>query len=281
MKLRLLALAAALSIGTVAQAWNATGHMVIAAIAQSGLTPAAKAETDRLLKIGADTPGMDDFVTVGPWADQYRNENRESGPWHYKDLYFRADGKPAANKPDEINAVSKIKEFTAVLGDKTKPDADRAFALRILIHLVGDIHQPLHASSEESDARPKGDRGGNSFLILTPDGSDRGPKNLHALWDGGAGLFPNRPREEAKAAAEAQAKALIASIPRTSLPKVGESDPDKWTEEGLGLAKSVVYTAVEGKAPDSGYIEKAQKASAQRAVLAGYRLADLLNKTLK
>ncbi len=281
MKLRLLALAAALSIGTVAQAWNATGHMVIAAIAQSGLTPKAKAEADRLLKIGADLPGSDDFVTVGPWADEYRSQHRETGPWHYKDLYFRADGKPAANKPDEINAVSKIREFTAILGDKSKPDADRAFALRILIHLVGDIHQPLHASSEESDARPMGDRGGNSFVILPPDGSERGPKNLHALWDGGAGLFPSHPREEAKADAEAQAKELIASIPRSSLPKVGETDSDKWTEEGLELAKSTVYSTAEGQTPSADYIKKAKDVAAHRAALAGYRLADLLNKTLK
>jgi len=281
MKLRLLALAAALSIGAAAQAWNATGHMVIAAIARTNLTPTAKTEADRLLKIGADLSGNDDFITVGPWADDYRSNHRETGPWHYKDLFFRADGKPATNKPDDINAVSKIREFTAILSDKSRTDADRAFALRFLIHLVGDIHQPLHATAQESDARPSGDRGGNSFLILPPDGAERGPRNLHSLWDSGAGLFLNKPIGEMKPSAEAQAKELMTSIPRTALPKVDETDPDKWTEEGLEAAKSVVYTTTEGEAPKPDYIKKAKDLAAHRAALAGYRLADLLNKALK
>lgn len=281
MKLRLLALAAALSIGAVAQAWNATGHMVIAAIAQANLKPTAKAEADRLLKIGADlSSGNDDFVTVGPWADEYRNSHRETGPWHYKDIYFRADGKPATHQPDEVNAVSKIREFTAILSDKSRTDADRAFALRFLIHLAGDIHQPLHASSEESDARPTGDRGGNSFVILPPDGGERGPKNLHSLWDGGAGLFPGHPREEMKSSALAQAKELMTSIPRSALPTVTEADPDKWTLESFEVAKTLVYSTTEGQAPNAEYIKKAKDAAAHRAALAGYRLADLINKAL-
>jgi len=282
MKLRLLGLAAALSIGTAAQAWNATGHMVIAAIARANLAPAARAEAERLLKVGADRTGADDFIMVGSWADDIRNERRETSGWHFKDLYFRDDNKPPANQADEPNAVTKIREFTAILSDKTKPDAERAEALRFLIHFVGDIHQPLHATSRETEAHPKGDRGGNDFIILPPaDSGERGPKNLHSLWDGGAGLFPYVPRDQTRELASAEARVLMATLPRSNFRTVSESDPDKWALESFRDARATVYSLQEGTEPTVDYLRKAQALVARRATLAGYRLADLLNKALQ
>jgi hypothetical protein len=280
MKLRLFALAAVLSVGTAAHAWNATGHMVVAAVAQANLDAKARAEVDRLLKIGADLSGSDDFISVAPWADEIRNQRRETGGWHYKDIYFREDGKSPINHPDEPNAVSKIVEFTKVIGDKAKPDAERADALRFLIHLVGDIHQPLHATSRESDALPKGDRGGNDFHILPPDGSERGPKNLHSLWDGGAGLFTNGPRSGAHDAAITLAKSLSEKYTKAKLKNESESNPEKWAEESFADAKTLVYKTAEGQAPTPEYIQKAQAMSGERVTIAGYRLADLLNRIL-
>ncbi len=278
MNLRALALASVLALGSAAHAWNATGHMVIAAIARAGLDPVARAEAERLLKVGVDLPGSDDFVTVAAWADEIRNQRRETGSWHYKDLFFRDDNKAPANQPDEVNAVSKIREFTAILKDKSKPDAARAEALRFIIHLVGDIHQPLHATARETEAHPKGDRGGNDFAIVSE--GERGPRNLHSLWDGGAGLFVNVPRDQIKLVADAEARALMATLPRSAFPSVGEVDPDKWTVESFNDAKGTVYATQEGQAPTAAYLEKARALAARRATVAGYRLADLLNKTL-
>ena len=282
MKLRPLAIAAALVAAAAAQAWNATGHMVVAAIAQANLDPMALAECQRLLKVGAERPGSDDFVSVGPWADDVRNDRKETGPWHYKDIYFRPDGKPALNKPDEVNASTKVTEFVAVLKDRSKPDAERADALRFLIHIVGDLHQPLHATSRETDEHPKGDRGGNDYAILPPTGAERGPKNLHSLWDGGAGLVPNYPREtgEARTAAVAEARALAAALPKSGFREAGDLDPDDWAKESSGLAESFVYTTPEGAAPSADYLAKSQTLAAKRLALAGYRLADLLNKAV-
>jgi hypothetical protein len=281
MKLRFLGLAAALSIGTAAHAWNATGHMVIAAIARANLSPSARAEAERLLKIDADRAGADDFVTVGSWADDVRNERRETGGWHFKDIFFRDDNKPAANQAEEPNAVTKIREFAAVLSDKSKSDSQRAEALRFVIHLVGDIHQPLHATSRETEAHPKGDRGGNDFTIVPPaESGERGPKNLHSLWDGGAGLFPFVPREQTRSVATAEARVLMATLPRSAFRAVTESDPDKWALESFKDARSTVYSLKEGTEPSADYLQKAQALVARRATLAGYRLADLLNKAL-
>ena len=278
MKLRAFALAALLAVGTAANAWNATGHMVIAAIARANLDPIARAEAERLLKVGADRPGSDDFVTVASWADDIRNDRKGTGPWHYKDLFFRDDDKAPANHAEEPNAVSKIREFTAILKDKSKPDAQRADALRFIIHLVGDIHQPLHATARETDAHPKGDRGGNDFAILSTE--ERGPRNLHSLWDGGAGLFPSFPRDQVKGVADAEGRALMATLPRSGFPMESEEDPDKWAVESFNDARKTVYDTEEGQEPTPKYLENARALAARRATLAGYRLADLLNKTL-
>lgn len=281
MRLRSLALFAAVFAATAAHAWNATGHMVVAAIAQANLSPEAAAECKRLLAVGADLPGSDDFVSVGPWADDIRNQRRETGPWHYKDIYFRPDGKPATNQPDEVNAVTKIREFTAIVGDHSKSDAERADALRFLIHLVGDIHQPLHATSRETDDKPRGDKGGNDYQIRPPDGSDVGPKNLHSLWDSGVGLIPNHPRDEARAAALDEAQKLMKDLPKSSLNNEDDGNPDDWAEESFEIAKKDVYSTPVGKSPSADYVAKSQVIVANRLALAGYRLADLLNKTLK
>ena len=280
MGLRTFAILGFAAATALAGAWNATGHMVIAAIAQANLSPVARAETERLLKIDATRPGSDDFVTVASWADEIRNDRKETGPWHYKDFFFRSDGKPAVNKPEPINAVSKIEEFTKVLADRSRPDAERAEALRFLIHLVGDVHQPLHATARETDALPKGDRGGNSFLILPPDGAERGPKNLHSLWDGGAGLLQSYPRETGRAVAVAQGRALMAALPKSSFPDESQMNPDKWAEESFAEAKAQVYSTEEGAMPSAEYLERSRALVARKLALAGYRLADLLNRSL-
>ena len=280
MRLRSLAAFGILATTAFANAWNATGHMVIAAIAQADLKPDVRTEVDRLLKIDAERPGSDDFVSVASWADEIRNDRKETGPWHYKDFFFRTDGKPVLNKPDPINAVTEVEDFTKILQDRSKPDAQRAEALRFLIHIVGDLHQPLHATARETDALPKGDRGGNSFLILPPAGQERGPKNLHSLWDGGAGLLQSYPREIGRDVAIAQARALVATVPRSSLPNEAETNPDKWAEESFAAAKAQVYATPEGAVPSADYIERSRTLVARRLALAGYRLADLLNRSL-
>ena len=276
MTLRPLAIAALLLVGTAAQAWNASGHMVIAAIAKANLTPSTRLAVDRLLQSTAMNSSTD-FVAVASWADEVRNQRKETGPWHFRDTYFRTDGKPAVNKPDADNAVVEILRFEKILGDKAAPAPERADALRFLIHLVGDLHQPLHASALESESHPKGDRGGNDYKIVSSD--EKGPKNLHQLWDGGAGLFVNA-GETTPIAAEAEARALMATIPASSLRGVNDLDVEHWSNESVSASKKTVYSTPEGGTPSDAYMMKARTLAAQRATLAGYRLARLLNGLL-
>jgi hypothetical protein len=282
---RTILVLATASLAATTLAWNATGHMVIAAIADRFLTPDVRTEVARLAQIGATEQNSDPFGAA-VWADDVRSGRPESAPWHYINLPFRKDGKPTTGKPAEENVVVAIRRFTAILADKTKPDAERAEALRFLMHFVGDIHQPLHAVSFESDQHPTGDRGGNSYPILPPkgfDGTGRAPSQLHSLWDGGAGLFPQVRRPltpETSTLIRRQADTLIATIPLDGLAERSETDPMKWAQESLEAAKTIAYSVEEGTAPSEAYIRKGQFLAARRAVLAGYRLADLLNKTL-
>lgn len=279
--LRIVASALLAGALSSAYAWNAVGHEVVAAIAQSNLTPAARAEADRLLK----ATGTTDFVSVASWADETRT--KENGPWHYEDHYFRQDGQPAKNKAEEENVVWAIDKFSKVLSDKTKSDAERADALRYVIHFVGDIHQPLHATALENDALPQGDAGGNRYPIgVAPEFAtmERAPKNLHSLWDMGAGLFnfePDIKSASGEARIQGEASMLAAALPRESFPELSKTDPEQWALESFEDAKRVVYATPMNEVPSPEYLTKGRTLAAQRVTLAGYRLADLLNRLLK
>lgn len=283
---RFFILCSLFAVAACSQAWIDTGHMIVATIAQSQLKPKVKAECDRLLAIGADEKNAD-FVTTSPWADDIRGQRRETGPWHYIDLHFRSDGKPTTNKPDAENVVWAIDKFSAILRDRTKPDAERSEALRFLIHFVGDIHQPLHATARDTDAHPEGDKGGNDFRIVAPavfNGMSRPPRNLHSFWDFGGGLFRGERRPltaESKARIDTLSAELMKKYPPKSFRAVNDLNPMHWAEESLEYDKTVVYNLTEGSTPSDAYVKTAQDVSAHRITLAGYRLARLLNDLLK
>src|SRR5579863_2179944 len=237
-------------------AWHATGHMIVSDIAWRNMNDKAKAEAKRLVEIDAP-PKSPDFITAAVWADD--TKTRENGPWHYIDLYFRADGKPTYLKPDAENVVWGIDKFSKVLTDKTASDKDRGEALRYLLHFVGDIHMPLHCVSRLTDAHPKGDAGGNAFLIEDPTKTEgRRPHNLHFLWDSGCGGFPELQRpltDDDRTKLDALADTCLSTLTdadKTTAHAI--TDPMEWAHNGLKLAKTVVYTTPENTAPSDEYI---------------------------
>jgi hypothetical protein len=149
----------------------------------------------------------------------------------------------------------------------------------LIIHFVGDIHQPLHCATRVSSANPEGDRGGNLVSIKVA-----GKKtNLHSYWDGGIGNFPKTgpnfappPLNQIPGAA---AKSL-AGNPDTN-PKLKLDDPfnyDAWADESFALAQSTAYKGVKnGVTPSATYNTRALKIARQRVAWGGYRLAALLN----
>jgi S1/P1 Nuclease len=269
-KTRTLFLSLLLMVSASSFGWNDVGHRTIVAIANARLTPEVRAEVTRLLA------GMS-LAEASVWADNVRRDRPATGPWHYKDTFFRRDGKPVKGKPGEENAVWAIRKFTAILGDKTKSDAERGEALRWVLHFVGDIHQPLHAVSFESDALADGDAGGNRYKILAPTelkDMARPPENLHSLWDLGAGTF--RPGTSP----DLLAQVISAALPAKKLKGSGDLNPDHWAKESFTAAKDVAYQTPDGAEPSAEYLANSRQTVVRRAALSGYRLAELLNRTL-
>ena len=157
---------------STARAWGTQGHQVIASLAQVQLTAKAKAEIDKLLAL---EPG-ETLASISTWADEHRSPT--TAAWHYINFPKNSCTYDAARDcPDGNCVVAAIDRQLAVLTSNA-PDEKRLTALKYVVHLVADIHQPLHAGYAE-------DRGGNQYQLQA---FMRG-SNLHALWD--VGLIKN------------------------------------------------------------------------------------------
>ena len=150
-----------------ALAWGKTGHRVVAALADGQLSGLARAQVEQILGRGES---LDEAAT---WPDEMRSDpatfwKKTSPPWHYVTL----DGISYDHAPSEGDALEALAKFTATLKDPRASLADKRLALRFIVHIVGDLHQPLHVGK-------CCDRGGNEVKV-TWFGR---PTNLHAVWD--------------------------------------------------------------------------------------------------
>lgn len=170
-----LLLLAGLAWSGTATAWGPLGHRLVATLAWEQVNPQARAQVERLLA-GADHPSL---AGIANWADWLRGDDtrlaRRSARWHYVNL--AADGCQYVARrdcPGGNCVVGAINRQLAILGDRQRSRPARRRALKFVVHLVADVHQPLHAGYAR-------DRGGNTFQVnLDGDGS-----NLHQLWDSG------------------------------------------------------------------------------------------------
>jgi hypothetical protein len=238
------------------------------------------------------------FMIASTWPDQIKSEsgytddgpdprgNRPDGAssslnigysdhlhhkyWHFVDRPFSQDGTalPAIPSP---NAETQIATFRAVLG--TNPTGDvKSYDLVWLLHLVGDVHQPLHSSTRISATDPDGDNGGNNVkLCASPCRSE-----LHGFWDAlpGTGSDPNKAVSYAK------------ELPAADTTLGSHPDAADWIKESFDDAQAVVYVAPIGAGDGpftttAAYRAAARKLAKERIALAGVRLANLLNGELK
>ena len=279
MQMRTLIAIASLSLASLSFAWGDIGHGVITKIAYANLTPTARTRFDELLKIGV-AARFQNLAMVGNWADDVRTDT--DGPWHYINIHFRTDGKPVTTKALDENVVWAISRFKSRLADKKALPSQRAEALRYLVHFVGDVHQPLHNVARDTDAFPTGDRGGNDFAIKPGNGLPDWNTNLHRVWDSGCGAFaaPMRAWEPgADAVMETLAKSVAAEYSKSTLKVRAQNlDANRWSQEGFKIAKETAYKTTDGGTPSLDYVSKGQKICRERVALAGYRLANILNK---
>jgi len=148
-----------------AYCWGPLGHQVVARFAEERLTARAQASLRELL--GPEIKLQD----VATWADDQR-EIAGSEKWHYINIPISAAGYQSKFCPPAGCIVSKIKEFSRTAQDSRVEKSKRIVALKFLIHLVADIHQPLHVGDN-------GDRGGNLLQVRFFGVGT----NLHSVWD--------------------------------------------------------------------------------------------------
>jgi S1/P1 Nuclease len=286
-------------------AWNATGHEIVAFVAWSQLTPQAKAQVNALLSQHPDyartftrdsVPAAERdeqaFAIAATWPDLIRSQSFGASSkyarsnWHYVDMPFVVGNFPPPPASDlswspgkePENAIQAIRKNIADLKNTNLPVVDRAVALCWIEHLIGDIHQPLHATSMFSATFPEGDKGGNSQFLSVNGRS----LNLHSLWDGMVGGY--MPIADVKKIADK----LIAAHPHSEFDKdLADTNPDDWAKQSYEQAKKVVYldgklatsSTRGGDAPQlpAGYLDAAKPIAGRDATLGGMRLADTLN----
>jgi hypothetical protein len=298
-------LAICLCITGEASAWNLRGHMMVAAVAWDHLTPKSKARVSQLLRLNPDysdwivgfssrEKGKAAFVRAAGWADDikrdthYTNDGEiPSGPdasrntgyddklthryWHYKDIPFSPDNTPTKDSP-EPNAETQIVVFRDTIASQAASEDLKSYDLVWLLHLVGDVHQPLHATSRYTHDLLDGDRGGNSVKLCESPCRNE----LHAFWDNLLGTGTST-------RAAINAARNLDDAPAGSAP---QQDVHAWLVESFEIAKASAYKSPIG--PNQGpftitdtYKRSAKKTANERAAIAGERLAKLINDNLK
>lgn len=268
--------------------WGAGGHMMVAQIAFARLNPRAKAQVKALLALPINPAAISsqsrDFVNAAHWADDLRPfpEFDSFKELHFIDTPFSTDGTPLPTLPTP-NIVTALEENVDILKTSTDKNA-QAQALRLIIHFVGDIHQPLHSATRVDKDHPDGDRGGNLVSLMIPVKNGQPKKtNLHSYWDGGIGAFPptgpNFAPPSLKLIPAAAARARAGNPPTAR--GVNLKNPlnfSGWADESFVLAKTVAYKGItNGATPTASYKKKALQVANQRVAWGGYRLAALLN----
>jgi hypothetical protein len=252
---------AALAAPTPVLAWGAEGHEIVAEIARQELTPAARAQVAALL--GSDAM----LVHEANWADEVRNQHPETGHWHFADIPLDAPYFDAAR--DCVGGdcvVAQIENTRAILGNAHASAGARQGALRFLIHLVADAHQPLHAEDNQ-------DKGGNAVHV-----EERGQgTNLHHVWD-------TQVVEALGTNVETVATDLEHGITPEQRKAWAGGTPEYWINETHAVARDVIYPRFHGHMRVSlpaDYMFEMAPVTRVQLEKAGVRLAWLLNTTPK
>jgi hypothetical protein len=264
---------------SVCQAWNTLGHMVVANIAYTQLTPEVRAKVDKMVTdFNDEYSSIHSFLDIAPWPDTLHSQKIESfSHWHYIDIAFSADSTALQDLTDTDNIVWAINTIEPVLKNKNANKYESSRFLAFMVHFVADIHQPLHTVSRITSNYPNGDQGGNLYKILDPM-KTTSTISLHKFWDEGADLFND---DTSADHITFLTQTIMHDYPENTFGNaVNDLNPETWANEGLESAKIFVYTTPENQIPSTNYQNSAKQIVEAKVALAGYRLANLLNLLL-
>jgi hypothetical protein len=285
-------------------AWNGTGHRLVASIAWDNLSDTARKNVVQLMlkapkgnclrELFKSSDGEREFfVTAATWPDIIR-----SGPcsslhrpaWHFKDRFWSGNSGDDKQPPKDlkrplakVNAVERLENFRSFVVKKGN-DGERARDVAWILHLVGDLHQPLHTSARVTTLKSEqdGDVGGNTFAVGAPIKLKSGKTitpSLHGYWDEIVDSTEKKGTQEDLSSYIKRLTAKFqADFPKSHFSTLEPSQFDKWALESLRKAQKNAYprTLKRGQAPNAQYKSNTFKIAEESIAEAGYRLADLL-----
>eukprot|EP00347_Sterkiella_histriomuscorum_P010921 403374421 len=285
------------------------GHLMVARVAynhlQSEAPEALKAANDMLAVYSKSNPSMTKlegdypFVECATFADEIKAKGGafQSG-WHFIDTPYLDQGGSISDYPQfkfDENHIGKVIPaivdwlsgtegyensfvYQAVQQHVENEEEGKSYALRLLIHYLGDIHQPLHATSRVDHQYPKGDAGGNFFHV-----AQKGEvKNLHSLWDSVVYEFTDTPSMPYnsngwnKLGSAIQTMASKFTFPNNEYNSV---DVNLWVNESFEVAQNAVYANIkENQAASDSYVQQNQKVIEKQIIIGGLRLATVIKQ---
>lgn len=265
-----------------ALAWGNEGHMIVAIIADHYLDPAVRDKVNALLASDTDKLTKHDIASAATWADKYRDSDFKTTKRRYNQTYrwhFVYTGEPctgqssaprgtaASNGPAKDCIITKINQFAEELAAPSTPQKERVIALKFLLNLVADLHEPLRASDNQS---------AQSMRVTA---ANLKPGTLMRYWEED---FVRLLGTNAQQVADG----LIAKITTDDVAAYNKGAPENWSRQSFELARDQVY----GKLPPPGpknvyaldpvYVQAGADITKAQLVKAGIRLSVVLNKSL-
>lgn len=303
----ILAVSLLLLLASPVWGWSGPGHMIVAAIAYLDLSAEQRRHVAEILSLHSENEnwiragsndaaeiekGMVLMMGASVWPDSLRfaHSRWNHREWHFVDYPVSSPeflARPSPAPQDDI--VYAINLSVKQIKDSTTSPEDRACWMSWLIHMVGDIHQPLHCSTlvNENFSAPNGDRGGNLMFVRGSDGGKGLP--LHKFWDDAMGTSRGFHEKQIRDYFN-KAVFLTSQLKRSdALDLIESATPKEWSLESWKIAVDDVYlrgTLKYSLSPEmapvlpEGYTKHLKTIASSRVTLAGYRLADLIRQTL-
>jgi len=233
--------------------WGKTGHRATGEIAETHLTKKAKRAVSSILN-------GESLALVSTYADEIKSDKKYKGfsPWHYVNFSF--DKKYGEEAPSEYgDLIQGIEKCISVLKDEKSSDLDKTFHLKMLVHFLGDLHQPLHTGRGE-------DKGGNDIQVQWfRDGS-----NLHRVWDSDMIDYYGMSYSELSI--------NRAELSRSEIENIETGTIVDWVHESQQLAKKVYDSANVGEKLGYKYMYDYFPIVRSQLQKGGVRLAKILNE---
>lgn len=250
-----------LTLPQFAFGWGPRAHNLSAQIAEQYLTPSAQVQINALLKPG------ESLRSIATWGDQYSSQHKYARPWQYVNVPITESNYQSKYCLKSECIVAKIHAFQAVLRDPSASKEQKTFALKFLVHLIQDLHQPLHVGDNH-------DRGGNQHPVVLKGETT----NLHRVWDSGLMHFADLSNRQ-------WLQRLDAQLTPENQQLWQKGSIEDWATESLKLARQAYRlpgentVMRENASLDDRYINAYLPWMTQRLAQASIRIATVLNST--